>query len=251
MIQTLNKHVKWRKDNGVIFICDCKRLIDLKTSLRYTDFMIRLTKGINKEELNKEERLVFSDFEKMKLLSELKLESLNKKDFSKAMEILDNELGEERVRDTTFLYKKFKKFPQFFLGIFLDKELKGIICGFPRENYLLISEIAIDSRFKGRGFGKMLIQAFEKVAKGKYSQINVGAQDEVIDFYKNIHYKPFLLVQFEKEEYSPKDFKNFKILNYNKSMIEIKIKNCDLKVLKRLREKYPKANFQYIFTKKI
>ena len=114
-----------------------------------------------------------------------------------------------------------------------------------------MSEIAVDSRFKGRGFGKMLVQAFEEVAKGRYPQINVGAQDEVLDFYKNLHYKPFLLVQFEKEKYSPKDFKNFKILNYNQRAIEIEVKRCNLKLIRRLREKYPKAWFQYIFTKDI
>jgi len=56
------------------------------------------------------EKKVFSDFEKMELLSKLELKQLEEKDFQKAMEILDNELGKERVRNSSFLFDKFKKF---------------------------------------------------------------------------------------------------------------------------------------------
>jgi len=69
------------------------------------------------------EKKVFSDFEKMELLSKLELKQLEEKDFQKAMEILDNELGKERVRNSSFLFDKFKKFPGFFIGIFLTKNL--------------------------------------------------------------------------------------------------------------------------------
>ena len=251
MIQTLNKHVKWRRDKKAIFVCDCKRLIDLKISFKYESFMKKLNKGIKKEKLNKEEKKVFSDFEKINLLSKLKIRSLKEKDFENALNILDNELGKERVRNAIFLHNKFKEFPQFFIGIFLDKDLTGIICGFPREDYLLMSEIAVDLRFHGRGFGERLVKAFEKISKKDYNKINAGAHDKAIGFYKSLGYKPFLLIQFKKEDYSLEDFIGFQIVNYNPGIIEAKVKNCNIKIIEKLRKKYPKAYFQYIFIKKL
>lgn len=251
MMRTLNKHVRWREDNKAIFICDCKRLIDLKISLKYKDFMKRLDEGLSKNKLNKEEEKVFSDFEKMNLLSKIKVQTLKKEDFEWAMKILDNEISKERVRQNLFLYKKFKQFPNFFIGIFLDKKIGGIICGFPREDYLLMSEIAVDSKFRKRGFGRRLVKAFEEVAKEKYSQIKVGAEDKATGFYSSLEYKPFLLVQFEKDAYSLSDFKNFKIIKSSQGRIEMEIKNCEINTIEKLRKEYPKANFQYIFKKSI
>jgi len=187
----------------------------------------------------------------MTLLSELKTMSLKEKNFERAMNILDNELGKERVRDSIFLHNKFKEFPQFFIGIFLGKDLVGVICGFPREDYLLISEIAVDSRFHGRGFGKRLVKTFEERAKIKYNKINVGAQDKVIDFYDSLGYKPFLLIQFKKEDHPLSEFKYLKIIKSSPGIIEAEVKNCNIKILEKLRKKYPKANFQYIFTKEL
>ena len=251
MIQTLNKHIKWRNDNGAIFICDCKRLIDLKIPFKYKFFMNELSKGVEKEKLNEEEKKVFADFEKINLLSELKIRLLGERDFERAMNILDNELGKERVRDSAFLYKKFKKFPQFFIGIFLGKELVGVICGFPREDYLLISEIAVDLRFHGRGFGKRLVKTFEEEAKTKYNKINAGAQDKAIGFYESLGYKPFLLIQFKKKDYPMNEFEDLKIIKSCPGVIEAEVKSYGIKMLEKLRKKYPKANFQYIFTKRI
>ena len=194
----------------------------------------------------------------MKILYKLEFRKIKLKEFDDAINILDNELGEKRVRSSKFLYRKFKEFPKFFLGIFLDNELIGVIFGFPREDYLLISELAIDRRFQERGFGKLLVKEFEKVAKeNKYYKINVGSEDKSIYFYESLlGYKPFLLIQFEKGDCSEEDFNKFKIIriyNYNKNntAIEVKITNCNLKLINQLRKKFPKAYFQYIFTKQI
>ena len=182
----------------------------------------------------------------------LKISPLNKKDFPQAMEILNEELGKNRVRSANFLLKKFKQFPKFFIGVYLDKELIGIICGFPREDYLLISELAIDSRFHRRNFGRKLVEEFEEVAKKEnYNKINVGAQDESVGFYSSLRFEPFLLIQFNEKDYSKGDFKNFDIIRYALGIIEVKTKECDIPKLIKLRKKYPKAYFQYIFTKKI
>ena len=134
----------------------------------------------------------------------------------------------------------------------MDNELIGVICGFPREDYLLISEIAADSRFLGRGFGKRLVERFEGIALlNDYHKINVGSRDSAIDFYASLGYKPFLLVQFKEKDYIPKDFKNLNIIKSDKKSVEIKIEKADIKILKELRKKYPKASFQYIFTKNV
>ena len=131
----------------------------------------------------------------------------------------------------------------------MGKDLVGVICGFTRDNYLLMSEIAIDTRFQKRSFGKRLVKAFEQAVKDKFTQINAGAYDSAINFYKSLDYEPFLLIQFKKGDYSPKNFSKFKVIGSSPTSIEMEVKSCDIKHLQLLREKYPKAHFQYIFKK--
>jgi GNAT superfamily N-acetyltransferase len=183
-------------------------------------------------------------------VNSLKLKKISQKDFLSAMKILDNELGKNRVRSSKFLEIKFKENPNYFIGIYLENELVGVVCGFPREDYLLMSEIAVDCRFQGRGFGKKLVKEFEKQVFKKYSKINVGALDEAIEFYKKLNYKPFLIVQFEKGVYDEKDFSDFEILAVHDYGVELKTDKCDLNELKKLRKIYQKANLQYIFSKR-
>jgi ribosomal protein S18 acetylase RimI-like enzyme len=249
MIKTLKKEVKWRKDKKYFFICDCKNLIDLKLSLDYENFLIKLNKGINYNELNETEKLIFLEFEKLNFLTNLKLKNLPAKDFILAMKILDNEIGKERVRNLEFLKEKFNNYSEYFIGLYLGEELVGVVCGFPREDYLLMSEIAIDSRFQNRGFGKRLVEEFEKIGFKKFNKINVGALDKAIDFYVSLNYEPFLLVQFKKEIYNQLDFSDFDILAVKEYGFELKLKNCNLIELNKLRQIYSKANLQYIFTK--
>ena len=254
MIKTLNKHIRWRKDNNQIFICDCKRLIDLKMPFEFENAIKKIERGKEERNLIDKERLLFNDLKKLGMISNLEIRQIKNKEFPKATKILDEEL-KTRVRNNNFLSEKFKEFPQFFIGVFLENEIIGIICGFPREDYLLISELAIDSKFQKRGFGKRLVKHFEKIAKQNYSKINVGAQDKVLEFYKDLDYKPFLLIQYKEEDYSLDDFKEFNIIKdkreKNKRIIEVRISQIDLDSLKRFRNKYPKAHFQYIFTKNL
>lgn len=250
----LNKHVKWRKENNKIFICDCKRLIDLKVNLDFEESLKQFERGFKESDLNQKSRILFQDFKKLKLFSDLKIRKIKEKEFYSAMKILDNEL--KRVRDNAFLLDKFKKYPEFFIGVFVEDKIIGVICGFPREDYLLLSEIAIDSKFQNRGFGKKLIEEFENTAKQKYYKIiNAGAQDKALDFYKSLNYKPFLLIQYKKIDYSLKDFKKIKIIRNNEDekyeRLEVKISKPNLKLLNNLRKQYSKANFQYIFTKNL
>lgn len=253
---TFSKHIKWRVDNKGLLICDCKRLIDFIIPLNFKTFLKKVDQGIFEKDIkSKEEKILFKDFKKASLLGELKIKNLNKDSFKKAMLILDKELGTQRVRTPKFLMGKFKEFPFFFKGIFLKDDLVGVLCGFPRENYLLISEIAIDERFQKRGFGRKLIDDFEKEAKKRnYSQINVGAYDTSISFYSLMRYKPFLLVQMKKK-YKSKKINGVQIIKDfilgNQRILELNVEKSSLGEISILRKKYPFASFQYIFTKKI
>ncbi|MBU4069400.1 MAG: GNAT family N-acetyltransferase [Nanoarchaeota archaeon] len=249
MRRILKKQVKWRKDKKALFICDCKRLIDLKLSFEHEAFLKKLFQGLNPNKLVGKENLIFLEFEKMNFLDDLKINQLPKEDFYLAMSILDNELGKNRTRDSNFLKEKFKENTEFFIGIYLGEELIGVVCGFPREDYLLMSEIAIDSKFQRRKFGEKLVEEFEKVAFKKYNKIHVGALDNAIEFYKSLNYKPFLLVQFANGVYNKNDFSNFEVLRIRDYGIELNPSNCNLIELKRLSKLYPKAKLQYIFTK--
>jgi hypothetical protein len=98
-----------------------------------------------------------------------------------------------------------------------------------------------------------LVEEFEKIAKKKFKKINVGAEDKVLGFYSALGYKPFLLIQFKPKDYSYKDFNKFNVIRkyrFNEyPTIEVKVRGYNLKNLNRLMKKYPKAYFQYIFSK--
>lgn len=254
MMKTFKKEIKWREEKDSIFICDCKLLRDLFLPKKYLDFIIRFHSGILENELNRKEIKVLNDFKRLNMVGNLHIGPISGNFFKKATQILDNELGAERVRDNDFLYKKFKEYPEFFLGIFLDDELIGVVFGFPREDYLLMSELAIDRRFQRRGFGGLLVKEFEKVAKErKHHKINVGSDDKAINFYSSLDYKPFLLVQYGKDVYFAEEFK-LPIMrkgNREEDFVELKIRQFSANILKNLRRRFPKAYFQYIFTKEI
>ncbi len=250
-MKTLKKQIKWRRDKKALFIRDCKNSLDLKLPLENEPFLKKLFCGVNFEELDETEKLIFLEFEKLGFLADLELRELSSENFSQGMDILDSELKVERIRDSDFLKNKFEKCPEFFIGIYLESEIVGIICGFHRDDYLLISEIAVDSRFQKRNFGKKLVMKFEEVGFKKYDKINVGALDNSIEFYKSLGYNPFLLIQFEKGVYCEGDFSNFEVINSSDSSVELKIKNCNLGELQRLRNIYQKANLQYIFVKRV
>ncbi|MHA1381955.1 MAG: hypothetical protein ACTSRG_26590, partial [Candidatus Helarchaeota archaeon] len=62
-------------------------------------------------------------------------------------------------------------------------------------------------------------------------------------------------IQYKKGDYSLDSFRNINILKNNDCnnmiMLECEISRLNLNFLDRLRKKYPKAYFQYIFTKEL
>jgi GNAT superfamily N-acetyltransferase len=253
-MKTMGKHVKWRKDNGYVFVCDCKRLLDFKLPLRYARFMEKLSSGVEPGKLSKTEALTFSDLEKTGLLADLEARPLVGKDFPAAMKLLKDTLGDKMTRTPRFLKQKHREFPDLFIGLFLGGDIIGFICGFPRDDYILLSEIAVDRRFRHRGFATLLARAFEKAASRLHAvkEIRVGAQDDAVPFYVSLGYKPFLLIQFPKGRYNEKDFKTnrLRILRSSPGIVEAVVTGKpDMRKIAGLRKELPKASFQYIFTK--
>ena len=155
------------------------------------------------------------------------------------------------VRTEEFLKEKLKEFPQYFKGLYLDDKLIGVIQGYPRDDYILISEIAIDQKFRKKGYGSKLVKAFEKEIHNK--KIKVGAQDNSISFYKSLNFKPSIFMQFKKENFNQNILKDYKIL-YQKEYagllgIEIEIKKISLNQINKFKDRLKPYSIQYLFTK--
>lgn len=58
----LNKHIRYRKEDGYILVCNCKRLIDYELPLKYFRFLKEFKEGVKKGDVGKENLSVFEDF---------------------------------------------------------------------------------------------------------------------------------------------------------------------------------------------
>ncbi len=150
MLYTLSKHIKFRLEKNKVLLCNCKKLSDYKVPKHYYKFLLKLKHGIEKEKLTIKEKKLFSDLKKARCITTLTFRPITKKEFEKAHVLLEQELFKHvrRTRSKKFLFEKYKKNPFFFIGCFLGKELIGVIQGFPREDYLLISELAVSAKFR-------------------------------------------------------------------------------------------------------
>ncbi len=158
------------------------------------------------------------------------------------------------------VHNMFKKYPYFFIDVFLDNKIIGVIGG-KRKNAgeATISFLCIDSKFKGKGFGKRLVKEFEKQAiKRKYKAIKLGSLNESVGFYNSLGYKPSILIQIKKKKFNNKikeKLKKFQIIFINQvnnyKGIEVKCDKTDLSLLKKLKNDFKTKAVQYLFTKKI
>lgn len=58
------------------------------------------------------------------------------------------------------------------------------------DNYGKLERISVMKPFRGKGYGKQLIQEMEKVAKEKgYTQTKLNAQTHAEEFYRNLGYQ--------------------------------------------------------------
>lgn len=65
----LNKHIRYRKEDGYILICDCKRLLDYEMPLKYLEVLNFFKKGYQPQ--RKEEREVAEDLLKIGIIEEV------------------------------------------------------------------------------------------------------------------------------------------------------------------------------------
>ena len=259
---TFSKQVKFRKEQDCILICDCKLLRDFKVDLELEGFIKRINCGISKSEIKgKKENLLFKDFVSMKLLSEIYLKQIPANDFKLADEFMEKHLYQgKRVRSYEFLLEKLKENPTLFIALYLDKEIIGVVQGFPRNNYLLVSEIAVDIRFKGRKFGSQLLREFEKNAKKDgHKIIKLGARDGATNFYLSNGYFPSLYIQvsidqeetiIKKLNQDKESIKNVSHVN-NITGIEIAVKDCNPQLLSQVNKEFNPISAQFLFTKNI
>ncbi|HRX44142.1 MAG TPA: hypothetical protein P5059_02740 [Candidatus Dojkabacteria bacterium] len=59
----LNKHIRFRKEDGYILVCNCKRLLDYELPIEYFNFLVSLKKWIDIKDISKENLIVLKDFE--------------------------------------------------------------------------------------------------------------------------------------------------------------------------------------------
>lgn len=59
----LNKHIRFRKEDGYILVCNCKRLLDYELPIEYFDFLESLNKGVDMKDISKGNLIVLKDFE--------------------------------------------------------------------------------------------------------------------------------------------------------------------------------------------
>lgn len=76
----LNKHIRYRKEDGYILVCDCKRLLDYEMPLEYLELL-----NLFKEGYASEEEDVIKELLNMRIIGEKGKESeeVNEDIFSK------------------------------------------------------------------------------------------------------------------------------------------------------------------------
>ncbi|MDP1695100.1 MAG: GNAT family N-acetyltransferase [Candidatus Woesearchaeota archaeon] len=257
---TFSKHIKFRKEADCLLICDCKLLRDFKVEFEFENFLNAVNKGIKENTTHTEkERLLLKDFHSMRMLSAITIRPIPSEAFQQTDRFMEQQLYHgKRPRTYEFLLEKCKENPTLFLGLYLDDELIGVIQGFPRDDYLLMSELAVDTRFRKRSFGAQLVKAFETNAKKlNYTKIKLGAEDTATLFYYSLGYKPslFLQVPEKKQEEVINKLKKDKqeilgisLVNHLAG-IELVVDSLDQTKLASLKKQFSPVSAQFLFSK--
>ncbi len=257
---TFSKHIKFRRESDCLLICDCKLLRDFKVDLAFENFMHTIYQGIEESTTNtKEEKLLLKDFHAMHMLSTITVRPILPEAFQQADRFMEQQLYHgKRPRAYAFLLEKCKENPTLFLGLYLDDELIGAIQGFPRDDYLLMSELAVDIRFRKRSFGAQLVKAFETNAKKlNYTKIKLGAEDTATLFYFSLGYKPSLFLQVSENEQEKvmnqlqkdkQEILNISVVNHLAG-IEVAVDSLDQAKLASLKKQFNPVSAQFLFSK--
>lgn len=263
---TLSNHLKFREEKDNIFLVDCKRLRDFKLGKEFLPVLKKFKSGFCLSQTRSvKEKSLFKDIKKISGFVSFIIKPLVSAEYKSAYSFIQKTLFSNKdilqPRTYSFLLSQLKKHNSFFLGAYVGKELAGIIQGFPRDDYLLLSEFAVAQKFRGRNFGRLLVKAFEKQAvKAGFKTIKLGAQEEAIDFYKRLGYAPSILVQVKKSDCKNKLvglLKKYKqeSVKENKGVLLIELKcfakNTPVSLLNKLKKEFGAFSTQYLFTKKL
>lgn len=263
---TLSNHLKFREEKDSIFLTDCKRLRDFKLGKEFLPVLKKFESGFCQSDIQSvKEKSLFNDIKKIKGFVPFSIKPLVSAEYKSVYLFIQKTLFSNKnilqPRTYRFLLSQLKKHNSFFLGAYIGKTVVGIIQGFPRDDYLLLSELAVAKKFRGRHFGGLLVQAFEKQAvKEGFKRIKLGAQKEAIDFYKKQGYIPSILVQIRKKNSKIRIkqlFKKYKPISVKESkgvmLIELEClrKNTPLDLLDKLKKEFNAFSTQYLFTKDI
>ncbi|MBD3366364.1 GNAT family N-acetyltransferase [candidate division WWE3 bacterium] len=167
------------------------------------------------------------------------------------------------IRDLSFYKKQFETTPYFSIYVEKDNEVLGALLAVPQGNDgLLVGEVAVSEKARGKGIGSLLLTEIEKRAK-KYKKKNVllGSLETAEEFYLKHQYKPKLFIQLQGTN-RLKELKNFaKDNSYEKDIIWENEGDGFSKIIietstidKKLQDKAKTlsgAHTQYLFSKKL
>lgn len=116
------------------------------------------------------------------------IKQLPEKDLAKCYAFQKNYTHEEN--SFSYWKKKYVKYPKLFVGGYEGKKLIGICVGRPRGKEVVLTSIAVNSKYQKKSGGKKLLRYFEKQAKtlGK-NRISMGSAKNVVKFYAKSGYK--------------------------------------------------------------
>jgi len=88
----LNEHIRFRKEDGYVLVCNCQRLLDYELPIEYFDFLESLNKGIDRKDISKENLIVLKDFKILDIvIKEGKNVKKQKEDIFKKLSYDDSE----------------------------------------------------------------------------------------------------------------------------------------------------------------
>ncbi len=86
--------------------------------------------------------------------------------------------------------EKYEKWPELFVVCRDSKELIGEASGTVRDGEVILESIAVREDYRGEGFGKSILEFFEKQARNYSDRVSVATADNVEEFYRRCGYRP-------------------------------------------------------------
>jgi GNAT superfamily N-acetyltransferase len=189
------------------------------------------------------------------IIREIKLKELKKAD-NFQQSILNPE-KKKRYRPYHKIKKYYHRNPSLFIGAFNKNKIIGIVFGRIIKNMILLCEMAVSEKYRGKEIGKKLLRKFEDNSKKlNKNYIQLGAWESAEKFYLKAGYEPLIFVQI----YHNKVLKNYKNLGYNiiketnytdSKRLFIKIDKYNSKIKEKIKKNFNAYDVIYLFRKEI